>query len=116
MANSAIHAKASARRYGGTAEQYFPLHDFMDASKASWADQRHRALLHHSEGIFLGELVFGHLWPVTLEDGRTKQVPVRQILEDHVIEDVGFIPTLKDWLDGIPAQALDGPRGAEALA
>ena len=65
------------------------------------ADFRHRAARHHTEGIFLCETIFG----VTLTNSDGKQVPVRFIGEQHVKEDLGFIPTLADWLKHIQ------PRG-----
>jgi hypothetical protein len=59
------------------------------------ADVRHRALRHHAEGIFLAEKVFGTT--LTNSDGRV--VPVRWVGEQHVQEDLGWIPTVKDWLE-----------------
>ena len=48
------HAKDSARKFGGVSGGYLPIHQWFDESKAIMADVRHRALRHHSEGIFLG--------------------------------------------------------------
>lgn len=47
MANAWIHSKSSSRKYGGTPEDYMPLHEKMDCSKAYIADNRHRALTHN---------------------------------------------------------------------
>lgn len=61
MAKPLVHAESSARRYGGIPEDYIELHDFMDSSKASFPDNRHRALTHNA--WFIGtvlERVFGH--------------------------------------------------------
>ena len=88
------HALSSAKRWGGTAEAYLPLHDWFDASKAITADFRHRALRHHAEGIFMAETIFGQT--ITLDTGRI--VPTRLIGEQHVIEDLGFIPSFVDWV------------------
>ena len=38
---------------GGTAEEFLPLHNWMDESKMLTADFRHRALRHHSHDIFM---------------------------------------------------------------
>lgn len=76
------HALSSVRRWGGSAEEYLPLHQWFDASKAILADFRHRALRHHAEGIFMLETVFGAT--LTLSTGRV--VPVRLIGEQHVRE------------------------------
>jgi hypothetical protein len=43
-----IHAKNSARKYGGVPEDYQAVHDFFDSTKAALPDIRHRALLHSS--------------------------------------------------------------------
>jgi hypothetical protein len=58
------------------------------------ADFRHRALRHHSEGLFLLERFFGPT--LTLSTGRI--IPVRPIGERHVIEDLGFIPSFAAWV------------------
>jgi hypothetical protein len=46
------HALSSAKKWGGVAEDYLPLHQWFDESKAITADFRHRALRHYAEGIF----------------------------------------------------------------
>lgn len=107
MAKPMFHAMNSARKFGGKAEDYLPLHDFMDSSKGAIADNRHRALTHNA--WFLSnviEKVFGHYIEVTLESGATKKVSTREIAEQHVLEDFGmrFIPTAQDYLQGIPMQ------------
>jgi hypothetical protein len=83
------HALSSVKKWGGTAEDYLPLHQWFDESKAITADFRHRALRHHAEGIFMLERFFGPA--VTISTGRV--VPVRLIGEQHVREDLGFIPS-----------------------
>lgn len=98
--NPWYHAVSSVKKWGGRPEDYLPIHDFFDESKAHYADQRHRALRHHSAGIFECEAKFGHT--ITNSDNRT--VPVRAIGEQHVMEDCGFIPTVKDWLQNIQLQ------------
>jgi hypothetical protein len=93
-----IHARNSVKRYGGKAEDYMPIHDFFDSTKAAWADVRHRAILHSSFGIYLVEKVFGT--NITNSDG--KLISVRAIGEDHVFEDCGQIPTIEKWLNKLP--------------
>jgi hypothetical protein len=65
------------------------------------ADFRHRALRHHSEGIFMLEDIFGAT--ITISNGRV--VPVRFIGEQHVLEDLGRIPTVQDWLGKIQPES-----------
>lgn len=103
------HAQSSVRKFGGRPEDYLPVHNWFDASKAHLADFRHRALRHHSEGIFLCEQVFG----VTLTNASGREVPVRQVGEQHVLEDLGHIPSAADWLRAIQVQTWmmrAGPR------
>src|SRR3546814_17104619 len=53
------HALSSVKKWGGTAEDYLPLHQWFDESKAITADFRQRSLRHHAEGIFMLERLFG---------------------------------------------------------
>jgi len=91
------HAVISAKRYGGVPEDYIELHNFMDSSKACYPHIAHRAVLHSSFGIFIGEKVFG----VTITNSEGKQISTRDVLEHHVHEDLGFIPTVEDWLQNL---------------
>jgi hypothetical protein len=97
MAHPYNHAVSSARKYGGEPEEYLQLHQWLDGSKAHTADFRHRALRHHSEGIFMLEALFGP----TLTSSAGRVIPVRLIGEQHVLEDLGRIPTVQDWLGKI---------------
>jgi hypothetical protein len=94
------HAVSSARRYGGKAEDYLPIHDLMDSSKIAISDNRHRVLTHNSWfiGVIL-ERVFGTT--ITNSDGKT--VPVKLIGEQHVLEDFAnrFIPSPQDYIVGM---------------
>jgi hypothetical protein len=93
-----VHARNSVRRYGGRVEDYLPIHDWFDSTKAAYADFAHRAILHHSFGIYLAEQLFGTA--ITNSDGA--QICVRSIAEDHVSEDCGGrIPTIQDWLQSL---------------
>lgn len=106
MAHPLDHARSSAKKYGGTPADYLHIHAWFDESKAHIADVRHRALRHHSEGIFLCERLFGV--SIVNSDGRT--VPVRFIGEQHVLEDLGRIPSVSDWLSEMPIRLWMGPR------
>lgn len=109
MAHSWIHAKSSARQFGGIPEDYIDIHDWFDQTKAYEPSFRHRALRHHSQGIFECEKIFG----ITITNSNGKEVPVRVIGEQHVKEDFsGFIPTVQDWLKGIPAEKWMQPNAA----
>ena len=104
------HALRSVDKWGGTVEDYLPIHNWFDASKEFMADSRHRALRHHAQGVFEAERVFGVT--ITLQSGRV--VPVRAVAEQHVREDIGWIPTLADWLSRIErATWMDKPMRLE---
>lgn len=94
------HSLSSIKKFGGHWMDYMPIHEWFDKSKAAFGDFRHRALRHHSEGIFEMEQHFG----VTLTNRDNKEIPTRLIGEQHVIEDCGFIPSVKDWLSHIQPQ------------
>lgn len=96
-----------------------PIHDWFDQTKAHHGDFRHRALRHHAEGIFLMEAIFGPKLPLSIcakcGDSREehwttngddhafkpKVVPTRWVGEQHVTEDLGFIPAATEWLSAI---------------
>jgi len=89
------HAVSSARKFGGEPDDYQSLHDWFDESKAFVPDIRHRALRHHAEGIFLAERIFGP----TILNSQGRRIPTRFLGEQHVKEDLGWIPTVQDWLE-----------------
>lgn len=106
------HAKLTAKKYGGQPEEHLRIHDWFDQSKAGYANHRHRAALHHSEGVFWAEDRFGDTITVTRDDGSKKEVPTRLIAEDHVAQDLGHIPSLKDWLRHLQSQRwMRAPAG-----
>lgn len=88
------HALSSAKKHGGKPDDYEFIHAWFDATKAFMGDARHRALRHHAAGIFWCEQEFGSV--IRNSDG--KDIPVRLIAEQHVTEDMGFIPTVEWWL------------------
>jgi hypothetical protein len=94
MAHPYHHALSSVKKWGGAFGDYLPIHSWFDASKAITADFRHRALRHHAEGIFMAETIFGPT--ITLSTGRV--IPTRWVGEQHVREDLGFIPSFADWV------------------
>jgi hypothetical protein len=101
-----IHAKSSAKRYGGVPEDYLEIHDFMDSSKAHIPDVRHRAIFHSSLGCYIVEKVFG----VVRINSAGKEYSVRDVAEDHIIEDLGYIPTVQDYFQNMTIQPWMGGR------
>ena len=92
------HASVSAKQFGGKWQDYIEIHEFIDSSKQCMPDVRHRALLHSSFGCYVAAKIFGVA--ITNSDG--KLVDVRDIVEEHIMQDLGFIPTVEKWLGDMP--------------
>lgn len=101
-----MHGKVSVKKFGGKEEDYQKIHDFLDSTKSHFPDMRHRAMLHNSWGIYLCEQIFG-LYIVNSDD---KKVQVRDIAEQHVLDDMGRIPTIQDYLQHLPMLSWLGGR------
>ena len=66
----------------------------------------------HAAGIWLSETVFGPT--ITLSTGRV--IPTRWVGEQHVREDLGFIPSFADWVKAIrPEPWMGRTERIEAL-
>lgn len=100
MSNPLVHAERAAKKWGGVADDYRAIHEWFDATRGHLSDVRHRLILHNSFGILLAEQVFGAA--ITNADGR--RVFVRDIGTHHVLEDLGFVPTLSECLAETPCQ------------
>lgn len=90
------HARSSAKKFGGVPENYLFIHNFLDQTKLWLPDKRHRLILHNTFGINLIE----KQWRGPEIEGVL--VPARLIAEQHIIEDLGRIPTLETCLKDIP--------------
>jgi hypothetical protein len=113
------HAKNSVNEWGGKLEDYIAIHETIDSSKSAHADMRHRAVLHSAFGIYLIEQIFARnvvtpdgeparvTW-ITNSDGA--RVHIRDIAEKHVLEDLGRIPSLGDYLNNMQLQPWMGGR------
>ncbi len=95
-----IHAKIHVKKYGGVAEDYLDIDDFIDSSKQAVADVRHRAILHSAFGCFIVEKVFGR----TRINSDGKEYSPRDVAEDHIMQDLGFIPTMEQYLNNMQIQ------------
>jgi hypothetical protein len=116
------HGRISAKKWGGRAEDYQEIHDFIDLPKSAHPDMRHRAILHNSLSPYICEKIFGtwkwefhgkwwnptswFSWKYTkrpyIVNSEGKRVQIRDIAEQHIIDDMGRIPTLSDYLDEMP--------------
>lgn len=82
MAHPYFHALSSARKFGGTWQDYIEIHSFFDSTKSALADCRHRLFLHNEFGIELAVRKF---------DGFRD---IRLIGIQHVEEDFGQRPNI----------------------
>ena len=106
MSNPYYHSVSSAKRFGGTPDDYQEVHEWFDRGKASQPDFKHRALSHHTQGIYDAAQLFG----ATILISTGARVPTRLIGEQHVMEDLGFVPSLQDWMDLLFVKRWMSPR------
>lgn len=95
-----LHAKISAKKFGGVPEDYMDIHNFIDSSKACMPDIRHRAILHSAFGCYLVEQMYG----ATRVNSEGREYSPRDVAEAHIIEDLGFIPTVEKYLNNMTIQ------------
>ena len=88
------HSLLSKKKFNGKAEDYLPIHKFLDISKLFYFDIRHRILLHHTFGIDICIQKFGE----TITNTEGQVVLIRDIAAEHCKEDLmGVVPTLNNW-------------------
>ena len=92
---------SASHKWGGTPEDYLPIEEFIDSSKKTFGDYRHRAMYHHTLGVYLCEDLFGKTITIK-KNTKAIQVPVRLIAERHIVEDLGFLPSPEHYLKNIP--------------
>lgn len=102
--NSWHHAQSAARKWGGDPSSYLPIEEWIDSSKKVLGDVRHRAMYHHTLGVWMVQEVFGPTISVTKFSGKVVQVPTRLIAERHIIEDLGWLPSPADYLKNTPVE------------
>lgn len=95
-----IHAQMSAKTFGGKPEDYLHIHDLMDIGKSSLPDVRHRALFHHNYGGAMVEKLLGH----GIMNSDNKLVSIKEICDQHVVEDLSYIPDIADYFACIPEE------------
>lgn len=105
MSEYYYHAVSSSKRFGGKPEDYVEVHRWLDRFKFNMPDFRHRAMTHHSQGI--GECVSYFGDTLTISTGA--KIPVKAICEQHILEDLGSIPTLADWLRHLKPKSWMSP-------
>jgi len=100
MSKPRIHALSSAKRFGGVPDDYIEIHEKMDQTKMVHADVTHRCVFHSAFGAYLIQDIFG----ISIVNSDGLEVCVRDVAEQHIAEDLGFIPSLTDWLHEMTLQ------------
>lgn len=88
------HSFLSVRDFGGKPEDYLKIHEFLDQTKGYYPDWRHRMILHNSFGMILTEQFYGP----GFKNSDGKLVSTREIARRHIVQDLGFVPTIQDWM------------------
>lgn len=99
--NSYRHAVSAARHWGGSPSDYIEIEELIDSSKQVIGDVRHRSLYHHTAGVWLCQRIFGRTITVQRQHGSI-EIPVREIAERHILEDLGWLPSPADYINGMP--------------
>ena len=111
MATYIHHAESSARKFGGLKEDYLEIHRWIDAPKEHHWHFVSRIFRHSTLAIADAEAIFG----LTITNSNGKQVLTRLVVEQHLMEDFGFIPTPEKWLQSVKPEPWM-TRGAEKLS
>ena len=100
MSKPIDHARKSAEQFGGEAKDYIDIHIFMDSSKDTFADVRHRVLTHNSWFI---SNVLPRVFGETRKNSQNQEYSVRDIGEQHCLDDFNdlFVPTAQDFLQEV---------------
>lgn len=95
-----IHANIDVKKFGGCKDDYMDIHEFIDCSYHTMPDIRHRALLHNQFGLMMVEKLFGQ-YRVNSEG---REYSPREVAENHILGDLGFIPTVEHYLKNMTVQ------------
>ena len=101
MAHPNLHAKSSAKKFGGKPEDYIHLHEWLDETKGWFGDSLHRMFRHHTMGIHEAEQKFG----THFNNSDGKVVYTRYIITDHIKEDCyNYVPTPREWIQALESK------------
>ena len=101
--NPEIHSKSSVKRWGGTIENYLPIHELLDSPKATMNNNTSRVLTHNTWFAYtIIPKIFGY--NIINSDG--KSVDTIDIAMLHIAEDFRgkFVPTPQDYLKHLEIQ------------
>lgn len=103
MANPLIHAKSSAKRWGGKPEDYLAIHELIDSPKATMNNNSSRALTHNS---WFAYTIIPKIFGYNIVNSNGRSVDTVDIAMLHILEDFRhkFIPTAQDYLQHLKVQ------------
>ena len=103
MSDAYYHCVSSSKAFGGEPNDYYPVHAFIDRARDHTHSDYHRIFTHHTMGVQDAIREFGP----TIKVSTGREVPVRLIANQHIMEDLGFIPTPDELITAFHR----GPRG-----
>jgi hypothetical protein len=95
MSHYHYHSVSSVNAFGGQAEDYHRIHQWMDRGRSGTDRLLHRMLAHHTQGIQDAIALFGD----TITNSNGRKVPTSLICRQHIVEDLGFVPILEHYLE-----------------
>lgn len=103
-----LHARISARVFGGHWSDTLPIHDLIDSSKAAHPTMRHRAVFHSDLGVSIVEAVFA----ATQKTCPKSLPPTKTVAIQHIEDDLGRVPSVAEWASclHLPDAALRPPK------
>jgi len=104
MANPLIHAKSSVKRWGGSVEDYLPIHELIDSPKATMNNNSSRLLTHNT---WFAYTIIPKIFGYNITNSSGKSVDTIDVAMLHIAEDfrMKFIPTAQDYLKHLQVQA-----------
>lgn len=97
MANPLIHSKSSVKRWGGSVEDYLPIHELIDSPKGTMNNNTVRFMTHNTWFAYnIIPKIFGY----NITNSAGKSVDTVDIAMLHIAEDfrMKFVPTPQDYL------------------
>ncbi len=106
-------AEAAAQKWGGDRSDYTEICSYYTLPEQHSDHPLAPAVSRNAFGIFFSEMAFGAAITVTLKNGKSKYVPVRDIGECITLAHYGRIPTLGQVFDGMAKK--DWMMGAKVM-
>lgn len=97
------HSQSSVNRWGGSIEDYLPIHELIDSPKASMNNNAARALTHNT---WFAYTIVPRIFGYNIKNSAGKSVDVVDIAMLHIAEDfmMRFVPTAQDYLQHLEVQ------------